>query len=86
MLNDDLLRRRYAAHLDLLCELAEKEVRRTRNSPGFCETAIMYRDRFLREREDYWNRWKMDLVSAFVCLQQMGKLEIVASAATHGFC
>jgi 1,4-alpha-glucan branching enzyme len=85
MLNDDLLRRRYAAHLDLLCELAEKEVERTRNSPGFHPTAIMYRDRFLREREDYRDRWKMDLVGAFVRLQQLGKLEIVASAATHGF-
>src|SRR5712691_1206187 len=30
MLNDDLLQRRYTRHLDLLCELAEKEVERTR--------------------------------------------------------
>ncbi len=85
MLNDDLLRRRYARHLALLCELAEKEVERTRHSPAFNETAIMYRDRFARGREDYSNRWKMDLVSAFVRLQQQGRVEIIASAATHGF-
>ncbi len=85
MLNDDLLRRRYANHLDLLCELAEKEVARTRQSPEFQETAVMYRDRFLQARDDYWNRWKMDLVGAFARLQDLGRLEIVASAATHGF-
>jgi 1,4-alpha-glucan branching enzyme len=85
MLNDDLLRRRYADHLNLLCELAEREVERTRSLPDFHPIAIMYRDRFLREREDYWNRWKLDLVSAFVRLQSLGKLEILASPATHGF-
>ncbi len=85
MLNDDLLRCRYAAHLNLLCELAEKEVERTRQSPEFNDTATMYRHRFVREREDYANRWKMDLVGAFVRLQREGKLELVASAATHAF-
>jgi len=85
MLNDELLRRRYARHLDLLCELAGKEVARTRHMPGFHEVAMLYRDRFLRAREDYWNRWKMDLVSAFRRLQDHGVLEIIASAATHGF-
>ncbi|HYK91364.1 MAG TPA: 1,4-alpha-glucan branching protein domain-containing protein, partial [Acidobacteriota bacterium] len=85
MLNDELLRGRYARHLDKLCELAEKEVSRTRHTPAFNEVATMYRERFLREREDYANRWKMDLVGAFVRLQETGKLEIVASAATHGF-
>ncbi len=85
MLNDDLLRRRYAGHLNLLCELAEKEVERTRHFPEFNDTATMYRDRFVREREDYANRWQMDLVGAYVRLQRAGKLELVASAATHAF-
>ncbi len=85
MLNDELLRRRYTRHLDLLCELAEREVERTRHSPGFHEVAILYRSRFLRARDHYVNRWKMDLVGAFRRLQDHGVLEIIASAATHGY-
>jgi 1,4-alpha-glucan branching enzyme len=85
MLNDELLRRRYARHLDLLCELAEKEVERTRHLPQFGETAVMYRDRFFRARSDYWDRWKQDLVGAFRRLQELGKLEIITCAATHAF-
>jgi 1,4-alpha-glucan branching enzyme len=85
MLNDELLRRRYARHLDLLCELAEKEVERTRYLPQFHETAVMYRDRLFAARSDYADRWKMDLVSAFGRLQRTGKLEIIACAGTHGF-
>jgi len=85
MLNDELLRRRYARHLDLLCELAEKEVERTRHLPQFHETALMYRDRFLRARSDYWDRWGQDLVGAFRRLQELGRIEIITSAATHAF-
>lgn len=85
MLNDDLLRRRYARHLDLLCELAEKEVARTRRMSEFHDTAIMYRDKFLKARDGYAHRWKTDLVGAFRRIQDSGKLEIITSGATHGF-
>jgi 1,4-alpha-glucan branching enzyme len=85
MLDDELLRRRYTRHLDRLCELAEKEVERTRHLPHFHETALMYRERFSQARSDYAHRWKRDLVSAFGRLQRTGKLEIIACPATHGF-
>ena len=85
MLNDELLRRRYLRHLDRLCELAEKEVERTRHLPEFHDTAVFYRERFATAREHYCNRWKQDLVGAFARLRQTGKLEIVAGAASHGY-
>ncbi|MBI5683528.1 MAG: DUF1957 domain-containing protein [Verrucomicrobia bacterium] len=85
MLNDELLRQRCERRLDRLCELAEKEVERTRHLPDFHDNAVFYRDRFRAAREDYSNRWKRDLVGAFARLQQAGKLEIIAAAATHGF-
>ncbi|MCX6911006.1 MAG: DUF1957 domain-containing protein, partial [Verrucomicrobia bacterium] len=85
MLNDELLRQRYERRLDRLCELAEKEVERTRHLPDFHDNAVFYRDRFRAAREDYGNRWKRDLVGAFARLQQAGQLEIMATAATHGF-
>ncbi len=85
MLDDNLLRRRFARRLDLLCELAEKEVRRTRLQPAFQNTAVLYRDRFFKARDHYRDRWKMDLTGAFRRLQEHGNLEIITSAATHGF-
>lgn len=85
MLNDELLRQRYAKHLDLLCELAEKEVERTRHLGPFNDTAKMYRNRFTAARGDFANRWSRDLVGAFRKLQDLGKLEIITCGATHGF-
>ncbi len=85
MLDDDLLRRRYVRHLDLLCELAAKEVRRTRHQPKFYDTALMYRQRFEKARKSYRDRWKQDLVGAFQRFQRLDKLEIITSAATHGY-
>jgi 1,4-alpha-glucan branching enzyme len=85
MLDDELLRRRYSRHLDLLCELADKEVRRTRHQPQMHETASMYKRRFQRARQNYRDRWKSDLVGAFQQYQESRKLEIITSAATHGF-
>jgi 1,4-alpha-glucan branching enzyme len=85
MLDDDLLRRRYLRHLDRLCELAEKEVERTRHLPDFHDTAVFYRERFAKAREDYCHRWKKDLVAAFARLRRAGHVEIVAGAASHGY-
>jgi 1,4-alpha-glucan branching enzyme len=85
MLNDPLLRSRYRLHLDRLCELSEKETSRTRDEPEFHGTAVMYRERFHRAREDYEQRWGSDLVSAFLRLQDAGRVEIITSCATHGF-
>ncbi len=85
MLNDELLRRRYRRRLNLLCELAEKEVVRTRNQGPFHDTALMYHKRLLEARADYTGRWNADLIGAFSRIQQKGVLEIITSAATHGF-
>src|SRR5512141_3214805 len=46
MLTDDLLKERYAAHLDELIALADKELDRTRNEPPYHRLAQMYSDWF----------------------------------------
>src|SRR5688572_18626564 len=46
MLTDDLLKLRFAEHLDSLIELGEKEIDRTKHEPHYQKLAIMYRDRF----------------------------------------
>ena len=46
MLTDDLLKERYADHLDDLIRLAEKELERTKPEPQYHRLAEMYHHRF----------------------------------------
>jgi len=50
MLTDDLLKTRYADHLDDLILLAEKELERTKPEPQYHRLAEMYHNRFLSLR------------------------------------
>src|SRR5436190_1999296 len=82
MLLDPLLQGRYARHLDGLIELTEKEIHRTHWDKPFQELAQMYLRRF-REIRDTWSANGGNLVAAFSRFQQLGRLEIITSAATH---
>jgi 1,4-alpha-glucan branching enzyme len=84
MLSDDLLRLRYAHHLDDLIDLAEKEIQRTEREEYYQRVARMYRDRFLGLRHT-WRCHEGDLVRAFRRLQDSGQLEVITSTATHAF-
>ncbi len=84
MLTDDLLKVRFAEHLDDLIELAEKEVDRTKHEPHYQRLAHMYRDRFANMRHT-WQCHEGDLVRAFRRLQEQGRLEVITSTATHAF-
>jgi len=85
MLTDPLLRFRFERHLSHLCDLTEREVRRTRHEPALQRTANLYRDRFARARHDYSERWGGDLVAAFRRLSEAGCVELITCSATHGF-
>ncbi len=84
MLGDPLLRSRYLRRLDCLIELAEKEMHRTSLQPEFNKLALMYHEKFLKVKQAFL-RCHGDLVQAFKKLQDLGKVEILASAATHGY-
>ncbi|MBP1690124.1 MAG: hypothetical protein H6Q34_697 [Deltaproteobacteria bacterium] len=84
MLTDDLLKQRYATHLDRLIELAGKEVDRTRPEPHYQRLAQMYLDRFLSLRHT-WRSHAGNLVAAFRRLQEAGCVEVITSTATHAF-
>lgn len=84
MMTDDLLKERYAAKIDKLIELAEKEVQRTRYDARFHGLAQMYRDQCYAIR-DCWRRYDGDLVRGFRAVQEAGKIEIITATATHPF-
>ena len=82
MLRDPLLQERYARHLNGLIELAEKEIHRTHWDRTFHELAWMYHHRFTTLRDAYHGHGR-NLVSAFRKFQDLGRLEIITTAATH---
>jgi 1,4-alpha-glucan branching enzyme len=82
MLLDPLLQDRYVRHLAGLIELAEKEVYRTHWDRPLHELALLYHRRFVAARDTYSARGR-DLVAAFRQFQDLGRIEIITSAATH---
>src|SRR6266704_3766767 len=85
MLRDDLLRQRYVRHLERLIALAESEIQRNTQHDQLRELAQFYLDLFTNCRMRFVDQWNGDLLAVFRRLQDDGRLEIVASAATHGF-
>ena len=85
MLRDELLLTRYVARMQALLELADSEVRRTRDDQRFRFTAEMNRARLSDALERFENRYSRDLVGAFKALQDRGTVELVTSGATHAF-
>src|SRR5688572_2882127 len=84
MLLDPLLQERYLRHLNGLIELADKEIHRTHWDASFHHLAWMYHHRFTTIRDIYF-AYGRNLVGAFRKFQEQGKLEIITTAATHGF-
>ena len=85
MLLDPLLQSRYVKHLDNLIELSEKEIKRTYKNYRLNLLARMYNNRFLEAKELFVNSYKSNLIEAFKKFQNLNGLEIITSAATHGF-
>jgi len=85
MLSDSLLQERYSHRLDRLIELATKEVERTRTDAVFQPLAQMYLQLFTHARSIFVDRCGGDLVQAFRHFQEVGTVEFIACAATHGY-
>ena len=84
MLSDPLLQGRYLKHINLLIELAHKEMERTTWQPHFQSLAAMYLNSFCKAR-DTFEKYNRNLALAFKNFQDAGKLEIITCGATHGF-
>ena len=85
MLQDDLLKARYTRHLQQLLELAEKEILRTQDQPVLNELARQYQREFLQAQNCYQNHYQGDVLAAFAKHYRAGNLELITTAATHGF-
>src|SRR4029077_3510026 len=84
MLQDDLLRERYVRHLDLLIDLTARERKRNQNEPELAGLSQFYFELFSASRRFFVDEWKCDLLATFRRLGEIGALEIIGCAATHG--
>ena len=73
MLADDLLCERYLQHVSRLIELSKREILRTALDPALNRLAHMYSARFTRSKRLFQERYKKNLVQAFVDLSQTGR-------------
>ncbi len=85
MLIDPYLQERCMDHLAKLVELGEKEVDRTAGYPAVRAVAEMYLKRFSEDYSFYVDRWNCDLTTAVRQLSEAGNIELITTAATHGF-
>ncbi|MCX7024052.1 MAG: DUF1957 domain-containing protein [Spirochaetes bacterium] len=85
MLGDELLKRRYVAHLDMQLELAGKEIARTADDPAFAPLAAMYAELYRAAYEDFTVLYHRDVLAAFDVFYKKGRIEIITTCATHSF-
>jgi 1,4-alpha-glucan branching enzyme len=84
MLQDDLLRARFETHLARLQSLQRKELLRVGDHHEFGKAARFYGP-WLAEARATWERHGGDIVGALVSHVRGGRLDLLASAATHAF-
>jgi 1,4-alpha-glucan branching enzyme len=85
MLADSFLQKRFRNHMDKLRHLAELEVKRTKDDPRFFRLAQLYQQQLETVNDTYFDEINGDLISAFVELHKANVIELITSAATHGF-
>ena len=85
MLSDPLIQKKYQKHLEKMIELSEKEISRTENNPELNKLAYMYKQLFQKSLEIFHHKYNNYLLTGFKKLQEKGNLELITSAATHGY-
>jgi 1,4-alpha-glucan branching enzyme len=86
MMSDTLLVERYLHKLDLMVDLAEREIERLgRTATDFVPVATFYRDEFKDIRHFFRDVYGSNLIAAFRKHRDAGRLEIITCGATHGF-
>ncbi|MBU4532730.1 MAG: 1,4-alpha-glucan branching protein domain-containing protein [Eubacteriales bacterium] len=84
MFTDTLMQERYLKYLERLLILADLEKRRLADQPDFRALAEMYGNR-LEETRAFFRRFDSNLVGAFRGFQDRGSVELITTAATHGY-
>ena len=86
-LNDAEMKLNFISFLDERIRLADEDIERFRrlDNREFTKLAMDYRASYQEVRSCYTEIYHEDIVGAFRDLQDRGRVEILTSAATHGF-
>ena len=85
MLADPLLQSRYLRHLERSFAFADSEFERSADDPTLRDVVHLHRDLLRRARRQFVETYDRNPIPAFRRLQDEGRIEILACAATHGF-
>ncbi|MDR2905942.1 MAG: DUF1957 domain-containing protein [Helicobacteraceae bacterium] len=85
MLADHHLQEKFAAHLNKLIELSERECARLANDGVYFNVANFYRERLYALKNFYENNLQGNALNGYKNFMQKGVLEIITCGATHGF-
>jgi 1,4-alpha-glucan branching enzyme len=85
MLEDPLLRWRFARRLEHLTTLADRDVARYRSDSRLGPLARHYAERFRAARVQYEERYRRDVAGAFRNVESSGVARLITCGATHGF-
>ncbi len=84
MLRDELLGRRFLAHLDRLDAVVAREAARLAGDADLAPLPAFYAGR-LREARSAHHRTGGDVLGAFVAHARAGRIELLTSSATHAY-
>jgi|TergutMp193P3_1026864.scaffolds.fasta_scaffold00061_12 1,4-alpha-glucan branching enzyme len=85
MLNDEHLQKKYLAYIDKQIEFGRQELERTSDNGDLNKLVQDYYNRIVDRRIAYTERYEKKLLKAFDFYRRKGKVEILASCATHAF-
>ena len=85
MLCDEDLQEKYLHYIDKQIEFGKDELERTQNEPELNKLAESYYNKIIDRRIAYTERYNKNLLKAFDFFRKRGKLEILATCATHSF-
>jgi len=85
MLNDEHLQKKYLQYIDKQIEFGRLELERTLNNNNLNKLAQSYYNQVIDKRIAYTERYEKNLLKAIDFFRRKGKIEILASSATHAF-
>jgi len=85
LLTDDHLQKKYLSYIDKQIEFGRQEIERTANNDELNKLAQHYYNTIVDRRIAYTERYEKNILKAFDSYRRKGKLEILASCATHAF-
>jgi 1,4-alpha-glucan branching enzyme len=85
MLSDEQLQKKYLHYIDKQIEFGIQELERTSENNELNKLALDYYNKIVDRRIIYTERYEKNLLKTFDFYKRKGKIEILASCATHAF-